>query len=294
MAVNNREIIIEIGPFSEWQGALANALTGVRIVSNGSLGTFKADVRCQKNMIEFPNDAVIRIWNLKPSTRQQFKKAGLFVRVYAGYEGGSHEMIFSGSLMQTIHKRVGPDIVTTLTCMTGGSALQMSTFSKTYAQGVPVIQIVAEMAAALPGVIVDPTQIKVSGTIGYKGFSYNGSTMNGLSKLANQFGFSWSIDNGVFVAVEDMAARRSTSILLNRNSGLIEVSPRMFGINQAQEGVDISCLYTQGIEAGHTIRVESDVDSSLTDNYICHTIEYDLSPKESNWNMQIYSFKPKV
>lgn len=291
---NNRELVIEIGPFSEWQGKLAESLVGVRIVSNGSLGTMKASVRCQKNSIEFPNDAVIRIWNLSPKTRKSFKKAGLFVRVYAGYEGMSHEQIFTGSLMQTVNKRSGADIITTLTCQTGGSALAMSTFSKTYEQGVPVSSIVLEMASEIKGVVVDPRNISVNGTIGYKGFSYAGSTQNGLSKLANQFGFSWTIDNGIFKATDDKTKPTQTTILLNRDSGLIEVSPRMFGINQAQEGVDISCLYTQGIEAGRTVRVESLVDPEINGNYTCHTIEYDLSPKENNWNMQIYSFAPRV
>lgn len=288
MAKFNRELVIDIGPFSEWQ-SIKDSQTAVRIVSNGNLNTLKATVHCQKNILETPNNAEIRIWNLKPETRQKFKKTGLYIKVYAGFEGGSHELLFSGSIEATVTKRSGADIITTLTCLTGGSNLVRSAFSKTYEQGVPVAQIVTEMAQSIPGIVIDPTKINVSGTIGYKGFSYMGSTRNGLSKLASQYGFSWSINNGTFVAMDDRKGRR-TAILLNRNSGLKEVSPRMFGINQVQEGVDISSIYVQGVDAGQIIGVVSSVSPELSGNYTCHTIDYDLSPKENRWDMTINSF----
>lgn len=288
MAQFNRELIFEIGPFSEWE-TKKDSKVGVKIVSNGNINTLKASIYCQKNITATPNNAEIRIWNLKQSTRQAFKKTGLYIKAYAGYEGGSHELLFSGSIEATKTRRVGADIVTTLVCLTGGSSLIRSLFSKTYEKGVPVSQIVTEMAQSIPGIVVDPTKITVSGTIGEGGFSYAGSTRNGLQKLADQYGFSWNINNGTFVAIDDLSGR-PTNILLNRNSGLKEVSPRMFGLNQIQEGVDISCIYTQGIDAGHIIRVESVVSPELTGNYTCHTIDYDLSPKDNQWDMTINSF----
>ena len=289
MARFNRELIIEIGPFSEWEEK-KDSQVGIRIVSNGNLNTLKASITCQKNILAIPNNAIIRIWNLKKETRQRFKKTGLYIKVFAGYENGSHELLFSGSLEGTITKRSGADIITTLNCMTGESNLVRSTFSKTYEQGVPVSQIVTEMAGTIPGIVVDPTKINVSGTIGTGGFSYMGSTKFGLQKLADQFGFSWHINNGTFVAMDDMKSRQ-TRILLNVNSGLKEVSPRMFGINQIQEGVDISSIYVQGIDAGQLIRVESEISPEQNGDYACHTIEYDLCPKTNQWDMTINSFK---
>lgn len=288
MAKFNRELVFEIGPFAEWESK-KDGQVGIRITSNGNLDTLKATLRCQKNILAVPNNAEIMIWNLKTETRQALKKTGLYIKAYAGYQGGSHELLFSGSIEATKTKRVGADIVTTLVCMTGSASLVRSTFSKTYEKGVPVKQIVTEMAEQIPGIVVDPTKINVSGTIGYKGFSYMGSTKFGLQKLADQYGFSWSINNGTFVAMDDLSYRQTT-ILLNRDSGLKEVSPRMFGINQVQEGADISCVYTQGIEAGSVVRVVSGVSPEMTGYYTCHTIEYDLSPKENQWDMTINSF----
>lgn len=290
MARFNRELVFEIGPFREWESKKNNRI-GVRIVSNGNLNTLKASIHCQKNITATPNNAEIRIWNLKQETRQQFKKTGLYIKAYAGYEGGSHELLFSGSIEGTIVKRSGADIITTLICRTGESNLVRSLFSKTYEKGVPVSQVVTEMAQTIPGIVVDPTKINVSGTIGYKGFSYAGCTRNGLQKLADQYGFSWSIDNGTFVAINDLSGRKTT-ILLNRDSGLKEVSPRMFGLNQIQAGVYISSIYVQGIDAGHIIRVESSVNPEYNRRHdiVCHTIDYDLCPKENQWDMTINSF----
>ena len=288
MAKYNRELIIEIGPFAEWENKKDSSV-GIRIVSNGNLNTLKASIHCQKNILAVPNNAEIRIWNLKKETRQSFKKTGLYVKVFAGYENGSHELLFSGSLEATKTKRSGADIITTLVCATGASNLVRSTFSKTYEKGVPVSEIVREMAESIPGIVVDPTKIDVKGTIGSGGFTYIGSTQFGITKLADQFGFSWSINNGTFVAIQDLSPRKTT-ILLNRNSGLKEVSPRMFGINQIQEGADISCIYVQGVDAGHTIRVVSSVSPEMSGEYMCHTIEYDLCPKENQWDMTINTF----
>lgn len=289
MARYNREIIIYIGPFEEWQGKIADSQYAVKIVSNGDLNTLKASINCQKDITAVPNNAEIRIWNLNRETRQAFKKAGLYVKVFAGYKDKDHELLYSGSLEATKVRRIGADIVTTLVCMTGTSGLVRSVFSKTYEKGVPVSQVVTDMANSIPGIVVDPTKINVSGTLSSRGFSYNGGTKNGLQKLADQYGFSWFINNGTFVAMDDTTGKK-TNILLNLDSGLKEVSPKMFGINQIQEGAEIRCVYTQGIDAGHIIRVESSISSEMSDEYLCHTIEYDLSPKENKWDMTIESF----
>ena len=111
-----------------------------------------------------------------------------------------------------------------------------------------------------------------------------------MKKLGNQYGFSWNINNGVFVAIMDGHPKR-TGILLNGKSGLRKVSPRLSGIMQVQQGVDIYSDYRQNVDTGQLIRVESSVDAKLNGNYEVHTIEYDLSPKDNEWSMSISTFR---
>lgn len=281
------EIIVEVGPFQEWEGVQGPAQ--VKIVSNGDISTMKVKVHLEKTKIYIPNLARISIWNLNKETRNSFNTAGKEVRVYAGIKDKQKELLYTGSLMASNSERVGPDIITTLICQTAASNAIRAVVSKTWTEGVPLNQVVMEIVSEIPNVIYDPQNHVITGTIGYKGFSFTGSAFDALVKLGNQYGFSWNINNGVFIASMDGKPRR-TGIVLNSKSGLRKVSPRLSGILQIQDGVDISCKYQQNVEPGQLIRVESDVSPSLNGNYDAHTIEYDLCPKEDAWDMNISFF----
>lgn len=286
-APNQHELILEIGPFKEYEGKKGTA--DLRIVSNGDVGSMKVKVHIEKTKIYIPNLARISIWNLKRETINSLNTAGKEVRVYAGNQGYEKEYLYRGSLQGVITERQGPDIVTTLMCQTAGSNLTQSVVSKTWTADVPVDQVVREIVDSIPNVIYDPENNTISGKIGYNGFTFMGTATDALIKLGNQYGFSWNINNGVFVVVMDGKPRRTT-IVLNSKTGLRKVSPRLSGILQIQEGVDISSVYKQNIRPGQLIRVESDVNPKLNGNYDVHTIEYDLCPKDNSWDMNISFF----
>lgn len=281
------EIIVEVGPFQEWESK--QGTSQIRIVSNGDISTMKVKVHLEKTKIYIPNLARISIWNLKRETRNALNTAGKEVRVYAGIQDRPKELLYTGSLMAVSTERIGTDIVTTLICQTAASNAIRSIVSKTWSEGVPLNQVVMEIVSEIPNVIYDPQNHSITGAIGYKGFSFTGTACDALLKLGNQYGFSWNINNGVFIASMDGKPRR-TGIVLDSKSGLRKVSPRLSGILQIQEGVDISCIYQQNVEPGQLIRVESDVSPSLNGNYDAHTIEYDLCPKENTWDMNISFF----
>lgn len=286
-APNQHEIIVEIGPFQEWQGKQGSG--EIRIVSNGDINSMKVKVHIEKTIVAVPNAARISIWNLSQSTINAIRTAASEVKVYAGLQGHPKEYLYRGSLRATVTQRSGTDYITTLVCKTAESNLIRSIVSKTWTADVPVDQVVKEIVATIPNVIYDPQNKEIRGKIGYKGFSYVGTAMDALKKLANQYGFSWNINNGVFVAKMDGEPKK-TGILLNSKGGLRKVSPRLSGIMQIQQGVDIYSDYRQNVEPGHLIRVESTVNPELNGNYDVHTVEYDLSPKDSEWSMSISTF----
>ena len=282
-----REIVVEIGPFKEWQNG--NTLTGMRIVSNGDLNTMKIKVHVEKSYISVPNHSRIQIWNLSHETRKRLTTGGLFVKLYAGTQNGNKELLFTGAVAACITQRSGTDIITTLVCQTREATMLRTIVSKSWEKDVPVDTVVHEIVNMIPNVIYNPQNNKIEGKIGYKGFSVFGGAQFALDKLAKQFGFSWNIDNSVFNAVMD-GKPKSSGILLDKRSGLRSVSPRLSGFDQIQEGVDVIALYRQNVITGHTIRIESEVSPELSGNYVCHTIEYDLCPKESTWDMNIHFF----
>lgn len=280
-----RELEVYIGPFKEWKGAKLDKKQSIRLISNGNKDTLKISANIHKSAASFWHTCTLQIYNLSQSTRKALE-SGLSVNVFAGYEGQEKELVYRGGIVYTNTERRGSDIITTVSCSTAMGGLLLSNTSKTYTQGVSVASIVKELAETIPGVSVDPTNIKISGTIGYAGFSFIGSTKDALDKLAYQYGFTWTIDNDVFVAVKD-GQYISDGVILNAANGLRKVSPRIDGLWLYQDGADIEAQYQPNAGLWKIIRVESQLNPTMNKKYACHEISYNLSPKDEAWDMHI-------
>lgn len=289
------ELEILIGPLKEFQGA--NKLTGIRIVSNGSNNTLKATVNITKTSISTPNHSEIKIWNLSEETRNALNGSELRIEVYAGQEGqGNKDLIFTGGILNSVYDRTNKGIITTIIGLDGQTSLIRSTIGASFNANTPVRDVILYIANQLKGITIIPDQIHVIDNttnqelvVGYKGISLIGSPKNCLDKLARQFGFSWSIQNGVFKVVKD-GTYRQTGIVLSGRTRLVKVSPMLTGPTQQQKGVSLEGVYTRGLTPGDMIQVESVIDKQLNGLYGIHTLNYNLDPKGQVWNMRIESF----
>lgn len=289
------ELEILIGPLKEFQGA--NKLTGIRIVSNGSNNTLKATVNITKTSISTPNHSEIKIWNLSEETRNAINSSELRIEVYAGQEGqGNKDLIFTGGILNSVYDRTNKGIITTIIGLDGQTSLIRSTIGASFNANTPVRDVILYIANQLKGITIIPNQIHVIDNttnqelvVGYKGISLIGSPKNCLDKLARQFGFSWSIQNGVFKVVKD-GTYHQTGIVLSGRTRLVKVSPMLTGPTQQQKGVSLEGVYTRGLTPGDMIQVESVIDKQLNGLYGIHTLNYNLDPKGQVWNMRIESF----
>lgn len=289
MRDNYREIELFIGPLREFETQDGSKASSIHIISNGNRDTLKVHVSCQKMVVSVASTCNISIYNLKIETINAIRTAGASVRVYVGYEGQEKNLLYTGSIRSVVTDRQGPDFVTRITCLAGGSSMIRSITSKSYAAGVDLKSAVMELAKQIPGITPDPANVNLHGAIGYAGWSFVGSTKDALDKLAYQFGFSWNIDNGTFRAVQDGSYTGET-ILLNSANGLRKVSPRLTGPLQIQEGVDIVSQYVPNVGPNRSVRVVSELNPNLNGRYACHTVGYDLCPKDDSWDMNITSF----
>jgi len=283
-----RELELYIGPLQEWKGQKGTT-RAIKIVSNGNVDTLKVHASISKHCVSVMNQSTIRIWNLSRETINAIRRGGVSVNLYVGYEGMDKELLYSGGVIGVKTARQGTDFITTLLCLTGGSNLIRSNTSKSYTDGVAVADIVHELASSIPGITVDKVNINVQGKIGYAGWSFVGTTKDALDKLAYQFGFSWNIQDGNFVAVQD-GKTSGRGVLLNAVNGLRMVSPRLTGPLAIMEGVDIQAQWQPNTGPGRLVRVVSETNPELNGSYACHSIEYDLCPKEDAWGMSITSF----
>lgn len=285
-----RQIEILIGPFNEGElmdkdGNPKKSGSALSILSNGSADTMRVQASISKSIMPMSNTANILIWNLSLDTINRLRKPGMSVQVLAGYETGNMEVVFTGGVGYVKAERQGADVITTLICRTGGHSMLQSAVSISYTANTPVQKIVTDLANKIPGVTVDPTKIKINGTIGYAGWSYVGGTEEALNKLAFQYGFTWTIDDGIFVTNKDGEASR-ISVTLDEKSGLRRVSPQLYGLFLIQTGWDIECEYVQGVRPGTSIKVRSLFNKDEIRGGV-HSMTYNLCPKTDQWEMGI-------
>ena len=291
-----RELLVEIGPFKEIDNipGVSGSGNGIRFVSNGDVNTLKIQAHIEKSIAGAANTAQVFIWNLNKETRDALATPGLSFNIFTKVGNSDYNLAFFGGLTGVYTERIGSDLRTRIIGFSAMSNLYKLPANVSYEKGIPVKQIVTELAQKIPGITVDETKINIDGVIGEKGWSSYGSIPEALTSLGKQFGFSWSIQDGVFIAQKD-GTGENTAILLNGESGLIKVSPRFSGVMQVQVGVDITSKYVEGIRPGQIVRVESSViQKNYNREYMVHTLDCDLCPKTSDWNMHIAFFYEDV
>lgn len=281
-----RELELYIGPFAEWKGQ--KNVSAVKLVCNGNSTSLRIDASVSKSIRTLENTARITLYNLSKEARDVLRKKNISVRLYAGEENKEKELVYAGGVLSAISFRQGPNIITKLSCRTGVGPSVRSTAAVSYTYETKVQDIVKSLAEKFPGVVVDPTNIKIDGSIGYAGWSFVGMTKDGLNKLAKQFGFSWTIQDGTFVAIKDGTAKKGR-LLLDKSNGLRKVSPRLIGPMEVQEGVDIQATYNPGVNPGSSIRYKSWFDDKIH-SFNVYSVDYELAPKTGNWEMNISSF----
>lgn len=79
--------------------------------------------------------------------------------------------------------------------------------------------------------------------------------------------------------------------LRQENGGLISIAPTLTGPMQIQSGVKIKALYVPGISAGHSIKVNSTLNTRLSGMYRIHTMSINIDAYSEAWTMDIESFR---
>ena len=194
--------------------------------------------------------------------------------------------------MSSSSERNGPDIVTKLVALPGYGSLVRGVSSVTFGAGTPVSVAAQKLASDLPGMTVQGGNFQgVAGNIGPRGWSYAGATKDGLTRLGEEHGFSWSVQDGEVTAIGDRFMLGSYVELNGENGGLISIAPTLTGPMQIQSGVKIKALYVPGISAGHSIKVNSTLNPRLSGTYRIHTMSINIDAYSEAWTMDIESFR---
>lgn len=264
----------------------------LQFVSDGTPNGLKVTCNISKTVMGIPNPSTVTLYNLSSKTRNAIQKSLSQITVEAGWENTEMHAALRGNVMSCVSERNGPDIVTKLAVLQGYNATVQAVTSKTYAEGMPIKEVVKDLGSQLPGITVNETLLKdVQGTVGYGGWSFAGQTKDALTQLANEYGFSWTIDDEALRVVGDKAKFSGVVVLDGNEGGLINVSPILNGPMQVQTGVKIKAIYVPGVVPGATVRVRSTLSEGLDGDYRIHTSNYSLDTYSDSWTMDLESFK---
>jgi len=256
---------VTIGPLADWQGK-GNTGEAVVIRADGTAGRLRIAFSASKSLTGDPNKTELTIYGLGRDLRRAMRTELTRVQIIAGYEssGRSAAVVAVGAISAAISTRQGADITTKLTILDGFGGMVRGAISRSYKGGTPIAQAVKEAAQSMPGVTVG--EVSIVGRLPAKGVQLSGPATAQLNKLADQFGFSWSVQNGIFQAVpDDGDTGEEFSFTSDRN--LVSLSPSVSGPSPGQGGVEIVGKFDARIKPGDRVAVQSDINPQLSGTY---------------------------
>jgi hypothetical protein len=201
----NRKYAVYIGP----QGQPGIKYTDLRV-------TFDID----KTSSSGANKAKIDIYNMSQSSRTQYAKKGLLIRLDAGYQN-LLQTLYIGDIERSSAKRSGSEIIMTFEAGDSARALINSHFDKGYPSGTSAKTIINDLANEL-GVTVGIIT-GVQDVIYNNGVTFNGSVKRALEVLVKNQGLEFSVDNGILQIIPITKTNGQTAVVLSSSTGLIGV-----------------------------------------------------------------------
>ena len=272
-----RQVEVVIGPLAEHEGR-GDTTQAFRIFSSGRTNDLRVQFAVSRTFGGAPNQSDLVITNLSEESRSRLAGGLTRVQVSAGYQegdGAGLRKVMSGAITSVQPVDNPPDIETLIVALDGFGGMSRGVFRKSFGPGVSIETVVKDIASSMPGVTIGGQALNITGTLGSSGRTFAGRAAEILDDLAAQWGFSWSVQSGVFQAVDDIEPLSTMHLLSYRDGSLLSVKPILSGPMQIQTGIEVSGVLNPTINPGEQIRVESKISSSLNGVYTVH--DHDLS-----------------
>jgi hypothetical protein len=173
-----------------------------------------------------PNVCELKVYNLSETTRRKLTTKHVPVIVSAGYPGTVGKL-FSGTSRYVEHDRQGTEWVTVARCGDGEREFQWGRFRKSFAPGVPTVEVVRSAAEAL-GLGLGNLNDELNrggfrrGIAQYAhGYTAHGSAAKEMDRLMRDLGFTWSVQDGQLQVLRGTAPAAGQIPLLRSDTGLL-------------------------------------------------------------------------
>ena len=235
-----------------------------------------------KHKLGTPNTSTIRVWNLSEQSRSRIRQGHAAVELWA-----AGELIARGGVLSAISTRDGAEIITEISLLDGFNGMTLGVYRRTLAKNYPLNKLVREIAKTMPGITVEQSRVTITGGLGYKGATMSGRAADLLDGLADQFGFSWSVQDGHFQAIpDDKHLEKNTDV-----GSLIYATPLLSGVGQIETGVEFQTTLLPGVLPGEKVTIKPTVMQSLAGTYDAHLITHDGDSHADQWTTTVQSMK---
>ena len=226
------------------------------VIDNEPLPELRVDFTIEKSLVGYPNLANIKVVNLKDSNRNLLEEKGLSLELYAGYEDTAVTLTFSGDLINVVHLKQGPDWYSEIFARDGGNVLDDSVINKAFPAGMTMKNIADELFKEMGDVkkgLLDGLTDCITGKRSLlRAWQASGNIRAIWDELANNCGFEWSINDGVFETTpKNLPVDDVPPVVINQLSGMIG-SPERTDI-----GVNVKNHMLPELKLGRTFKVES-------------------------------------
>ncbi len=276
-------------------GSWANPGKALEIFSDGSRNTTGITVSCEKSNAGIPNATTVTLYNLNLETRGSMNSLrGLKASIFIADPYTDKELeLFAGEILACKTERQGPDIVTTLTILNNYSSLCQPTFGVSVTDA-PLRDLLEKFKTAM-----SMQTVVIKGDAGSRivKFSFMGTPIDGLNKLALQHSFNWAVDKDVLTIHPDEYSG-DLAFRFSATNGLISSVPILDGPMSAQAGILMRAYPVAWLEPMDRVEIDSKINPKVSarPNLRVTVIRFELSTIAPQWYMDATCFldNPKI
>jgi len=204
-----------------------------------------------KSVLSFPNLAKLIIFN--PSKETIDALEGKFTKVVlnAGYEGNIR-LLFKGEVRNAFQGKTSTDRTITVFAGDGQRDWQNASFNKTFTENVSISAAIDEVLKTFKDSVIGALEGIPTIADKLRGQTLSGSSKDIMDQFADEYGFTWSIQDGeVITTPVEQALKGTEAVLITSATGMIG-SPIVTEI-----GADVTTLLNPRLFPNSAFKIES-------------------------------------
>ena len=236
-----------------------------------------------KSILSFPNLCRLNIYNPNADTLAALQKKYTKIIINAGYQGDIR-LLFKGEVRNVFQNRSGVDRIITVYAGDGERDWQNATFNKTFTENVSISSAIQEVLKSFEEVTVGVVNGLPQVADKLRGQTLSGSSKDILDNFADEYGFTWSIQDGeVVITPVESPLEGTEAVLINAATGMIG-SPTLTEI-----GADVTTLLNPRLLPNKAFKIESIVADIQLGNLFFR--EVSKTTAEGTYKIQEVTFK---